>query len=202
MKTYVLTTFDDARDIIPILEHRRDPTEDIIKQQPKDLMEVDKDSEVAKWMKMEKVKQHIKRLLTLENNKETLYGIIWGQCLSGLQEVIKGDNEYISKAGDFDCIWLLNKTKLVSSGVDEKSNKYCTLIKSITALTTIRQGASESNDSFRKRLDANALTMELAGGKHVMYSKQISTAADKENPTPEEVEKEKQKLKKHSTGQE
>ena len=195
LKIYVLTNFEYARDIIQVLEQLKDPTNDIIAKQPKDLNDADKDSEVAKWMKMEKVKQHIKRLNTLEENKETLYGLIWGQCSGGLQELLKGDDDYDSKSNNFDCLWLLEKVKLISAGVDEKANKYATLVKAITSFCNIRQGPTESNDSFRKRVDSSAQIMELAGGSHVFYSPQVSSAADKDKPTIKEKEDEKQRFK-------
>ena len=43
----------------------------------------------------------------MENNKETLFGIVWGQCSTALQEVIKADEDYVTNEADFDCIWLL-----------------------------------------------------------------------------------------------
>ena len=194
LKNHVLTSFDDAKDIVELLEQRKDPADDIVKQAPKDLVN-NKDSDVEKWMNLERCKRHMRRLETLENNKQTLYGLMWGQCSSGLQEVIKADDDYKKKAKDFDCVWLLEKLNLVSAGVDEKANKYSTLVRAITAFVTIRQGQSESNDSFRKRIEANAVTLELAGGGHVLYSPKISEASDKNNPKDDEKEVEIQRFK-------
>ena len=195
LKNYVLVNFSEANDIIPILEHRKDTIDNVKGERPKDLESDEKDSDVAKMIMAEEVKEHVKRLRVLRNNKQTLYGVIWGQCSSGLQEVIKGDEEYVNKASKFDVIWLVEKTKLVSAGVDEKANIYCSLIRAITSFVTMHQGALESNDSFWKRIESNALTMELAGGEHIMYSPKISQASDKENPKEEEKEKEVQRFK-------
>ena len=107
LKNYVLQKFDDAKDMIPILEKMSDPKNDIISKQPIDLTDTEKNSQVQKWIKQEQVKKFIKRLTTLENNKETLFGIVWGQCSTAVQEVIKADNDYVTKEADFDCIWLL-----------------------------------------------------------------------------------------------
>ena len=168
LKNYVLTTFEEARDIIPMIESRKDTTQDIVNEQPVDLSGEDKKNDVLQWLNREKVRQYYRRITILENNKETLYGLVWGQCSTGLQEVIKADEKYDAKAEKYDVIWILEKVKLVSAGVDEKQNKYCTLVRAITAFSTMRQGASESNDSFRKQVDANALMMKLSGGAHVM----------------------------------
>ena len=85
------------------------------------------------------VKQHIKRLNILDSKKEKLYALVWGQISTGLQEVIKGEDEFIKMDSKFDCIWLLEKAKLISSGVDIKANKYCTLVQAMTSFCNIRQ---------------------------------------------------------------
>jgi conjugal transfer/entry exclusion protein len=48
-------------------------------------------------MKQEEIKVHIKRINMLENNKETLSSLIWGQCLNALKEIIKGDIDYMAQ---------------------------------------------------------------------------------------------------------
>ena len=98
------------------------------------------------------MKQYYNRLLALQQNKQKLYGILWGQSSSGLQEVIKADEEYADKSSKFDCIWLLEKLNLVSAGVDKKANKYSSLVRAITAFVTMRQGPTKSNDSFQKKM--------------------------------------------------
>ena len=195
LKNYVLQNFNDAKDMIPIIEKLEDPKTAILTTQPKDLTTEETKSEVKKWIKQEEVKKHIKRLTNLDNNKETLYGIVWGQCSVALQEVMKTDSDFISKDSDFDCIWLLKKCKMISSGIDNKGNKHNTLLKAILQLCNIKQQSHESNDSFRTRLDASVLTLELAGGKHVLCSDVLLKAKDVTNPTTEEIKAEENKLK-------
>ena len=84
---------------------------------------------------------------------------------------------------------------LVSAGVNEKQNKYCTLVRAITSFSTMCQGSSEFNNSFRKRVDANAWTMELSGMEHVIYSPTISQVYGPDKPTPEKKGKEVQNFK-------
>ena len=195
MKNYVLQNFTDGKDMIPILEKLEDPKNAIILDQPQDLTDTEKDSEVMRWMKQEQVKTHIKRLTNLDGNKEKMYSIVWGQCSNALQEVIKTDDDFIQKDADFDCIWLLQKCKMAAAGVNDKANKHATLFQSILHFCTIKQGQQESNDSFRKRLDSAVLTLELAGGKHILVSDVLLKAVDLDNPTPEELDIEEEKFK-------
>jgi hypothetical protein len=195
MKNYVLQNFVDGKDMMPILDKLEDPKNDIIADQPKDLTNDEQRSEVMRWMKQEQVKTHIKRLTNLDGNKEKMYSIVWGQCSNALQEVIKTDDAFAQKDADFDCIWLLQKCKMAAAGVNDKANKHATLFQSILHFCTIKQSQYESNDSFRKRLDSAVLTLELAGGKHILVSDVLLKAADIDNPSPVELDIEEEKFK-------
>ena len=195
LKNYILSNFNDAKDLIPIIEEFKDPESDIIAEQPVALKPGDKKNQVMLWIKQEQVKTHIKRLVNLKNNKETLYGIMWGQLSSGLQEAIKAESDYEVKLKVFDSAWLLEKSKLISSGVDEKANKYLSLLKAITTMVNIRQGQNESNDSFRKRIDSVAMTVTLIGGDKMLYSGEIANVNDPDKPTKDELKTEVQRIK-------
>ena len=195
LKHHVLTSFTDARDMMPILEKLEDPRAELVLKQPVDLPPETKDSPVAQAQKTEEVKRHMKRLTNLDANKEALYGLIWQQCSNGVRELVKAEKDFTKKDSDFDTIWLLERVKLISAGVDGRSNKHAILIKSLTSLCNIKQGAHESNDSFRKRIDAYALTLSLTSGDHVMCSPDLMVAQKKEKPTDAEKEAEKEKFK-------
>ena len=50
----------------------------------------------------------------------------------------------------------------IQGGVNEKANAYSTLIKALVTMVIIRQGAKESNNSSRKRVDSTVLTLSLS----------------------------------------
>ena len=154
-----------------------------------------KATNVERWMKLEQVKLYVKRVATLETNKETLYALVWGQLSSGLQEVLKGEDDFDIKDSIFDCIWLLSKVKLISAGVDSKGNKHCNFIQALTDFCNVRQTQSESNDSFRKRIDSGALTLMLAGGTSALCSLELMNVTDPKAPTQDEVLAEIEKVK-------
>ena len=59
-------------------------------------------------------------ILIYDTNK--LYGIVIVQCTSPLRSTIKGDAEYKTKSSDFDTLWLLQKIKKTTAGVNMKDN--------------------------------------------------------------------------------
>ena len=195
LQNYVLSNFNDAVDVIPIIEELRDTTEEVRNDVPMTLKGDDKNNLVQQWIKQEQVKRYFRRIENLRNNKETLYGLVWGQCSSGLQEAIKSELEYDTQSKLFNTTWLLEKAKLISSGVDERANKYLTLLRALTSMVNVRQGQNKSNDSFRKRVDSVTLTVSLVAGSKMLYSEDISNAVDPTDPSDEEVEIEEQRLK-------
>ena len=195
IKNYVLTNFDNAGDLVPIIEELRDTTKDVLSEEPSNLESGDEDNLVKKWLKQEQVKRYWNKLLSLKNNKQSLYGLVWGQLSSGLQESIKGEKGFNKKSSQFDCIWLLEKGKLISSSVDEKANKVFTLLKALTTMCNVRQGQNESNDSFRKRVDAVVVTVTLIGGKKMLYTPEITNASNTDKPSDDKVKEDIQRLK-------
>ena len=62
------------------------------------------------------------RRAALVKNKMSLYSLVWGQCTVALQEVIKGATDFEERDMRFDIIWLLQKCKVITSGMYEKAN--------------------------------------------------------------------------------
>ena len=158
-KSHVLTKFTDGKDLMPILDHLKDPKAEVEKEEPVELSESDLRSEVKKWMKQEQIKMYMKRLTTLESNQLKLYALLWGQLSEGLKQAVQGEDDFDSKSESFDCIWLLEKVKLLSAGVNSKINAHCSYLQALTHFCTMRQGGQETNESFKKRVNATAKTV-------------------------------------------
>jgi len=133
--------------------------------------------------------------MILEENIEKVWAFVWGQCSHGLQEVIMTEQDFDDKEDDFDVIWLLEKLKLASSGIDGRGNKHKILIDSMLKFLNICQNERESNDEFLRRFKTEAQTLSLTGGDHIFYSPTISTAVNKDDPTDEERLSEVEKFK-------
>ena len=54
MKNYVLTVFDEGRDMMPVLENLTDPENDVTNEEPTELTPYEVKSEVKRWIKQEK----------------------------------------------------------------------------------------------------------------------------------------------------
>ena len=61
--------------------------------------------------------EHAKRAL------KAVYGIIQGQCTTGLLSKVEQDAEYLEKNTNFDVLWLIGKLRLGVSGVYSTCDK-------------------------------------------------------------------------------
>ena len=66
--------------------------------------------------------------------------------------------------------WLLNELRKASSGIDSKANPYLTMLEAISTVFKMKQGNSESNDTYVERFKNNVMTMNMVQGGHVFFS--------------------------------
>ena len=195
LKHYVLKHFHRAEDVIPLITNFENPVDNFEdKYAPADLTteQEAKPSFVKKWEL--KYKRFLDHEENLTENTNKLYALIMGQCTTALQSVIKGDSEYEAKSRTYDALWIFEKVKLFSAGVDTKANPVLTLHEQLFSFLTMKQGQSESDDDYLKRFNSRVKNLELAGGAHIFCSpktlgKDISLAS------PEEIEAESKRFR-------
>ena len=93
-----------------------------------------------------------------------IYGIIWGQCNSGLQSSLKVNEDFPSKSKMSDLLWLMKETKNITAGIDVKLNKSASLYLYIIRFIKLQQGENEPNYTFKLHFDNVYDIMELDGG--------------------------------------
>ena len=88
----------------------------------------------------QRVKLYVSREHKLDKNIGKIFMYIWVKCTSALESMVKGDKYYEDKEYGNDCIWLLEKVKLIMSGLDTKEKKRNNLHDVIISFITTRQG--------------------------------------------------------------
>ena len=171
---YLTKELDRPRDVIAIVKDMIDPKPIFMKRYAiEDLSTEEEKSTTKKAMHMKQINLFVERFDKIDENIDKIFSYIWGQCTSGLQSVIVEMDDYEDKASECDVIWLLEQLKLATSGIDNTTNKYDNLIETILTLFTMRQGDTESNDSFLKRFKSNVQSFELAGGEHLFHGEKL-----------------------------
>ena len=195
LKNYALKNLDKADDIIILITDFKDPNNGFeSKYLPTDLTteEEKRQSAVKKWEI--KYRRFLDREETLRENINKLYALIMGQCTTALRSVIKGDSDFESKSRDFDALWLLEKVKKISAGVDANANPVLTLHEQLLIFLNIRQGQTESDDNYLTRFNSKAKNLELAGGEHIFCSPTI-LGKSLDTASPDEIKKENERFR-------
>ena len=192
---YIITTFKHPADIELSVRLLTDPFEGFAESYKPAPLTVEDPSFDERYLQQERIKSYVVRENTLRDNVIKTYGLIWRQCTSALQAVIKGIDMYTVKSRSYDMIWLLSQIKSITSGVDVKMNPYVVMYESMAALFNMRQQANESNDRYTQRFKANVQTVELAKGGHMFISHELLDCPNDEDPTVEEMVREEEKFK-------
>ena len=194
---YIVSNLKDGGDIQPLYVSLTDPSDNFVAKYKPAKPEYDVSGEVDE-VDMEiyckEVKQFVQQKTNMRRNLERTYGLVWGQCSSGLQTYIKGLSYFETGSSIFDALWLLREIKKAISGIDDKANAYISMHDAISQLYRMKQGSQEANDNYLARFKTNVAAVELTGGKHIFASPIISGLPVHEM-TPEELDKEVDKSK-------
>ena len=68
----------------------------------------------------------------------------------------------------FDSLWIMQKTKNITSGIEVKLNKSTSLYHCIRIFINLRQGENEPIDTFKLLWENIYETMDLAGGENIL----------------------------------
>jgi len=151
MTDYVFTTIRYDSDVERTLRYFEDPVKHFADlHKPSPLTKKDPSFD-EKFMQQERIKAFVSRENMLRDNCIKVFGLVWRQCTSALQAVVKGEEGYTERSSKHDLIWLLEKIKQVTSGVDVKANRYVVLLSSLQNLLNMKQQDNESNDQYVER---------------------------------------------------
>ena len=69
------------------------------------------ESSMNKMIKDQEVDQYIYKKQDLKNKVDKIFSIIWGQCRSGVQSVLKGKANLEWEEEDVNCLWEYSKNQ-------------------------------------------------------------------------------------------
>ena len=129
METYIIKNLNGGECIVEGIKNTKLDVIDAFKAQnkPNELSDAEKASSIEVEIKKEEIKEYVKKLNLTKSNLKKIYGVIYGNCTESVQAMIKTDADYETKSKDFECQWLLDKVKIIVSGLDTKSNKRVSL---------------------------------------------------------------------------
>ena len=195
MVEYVLREISNPNDVLELLTDQKDPRPALKANVPTGLSTEEKKNDVLVAIQTQRIKLYVSREMDLETNMLKIYGLIKGQCSHSLLAILKQEKEYDQKNSSQDVLWLMEKLKKLTAGLDNKSNKRCNLFDALYALVTMKQGDTESDVGYMKRFRVNIDTLVSAGGKHILCSPELAEAQDQNDIKDDERKKEESRFK-------
>jgi hypothetical protein len=159
-----------------------------------ELSDEDKKKSVEQAMQDHRVKLYIAREMKQQDNMDKLYRIVTGQCSHSLISILENDIDFSEKDEKCDVLWLLQKLKEITSGLDVKSNKRSNLHKALVAFLKREQFTGKSDDDYMKCFKASVETLISVGGRHFLCSPEIMEKQGAQ-PTKAEIANEEEKFK-------
>ena len=101
---YLTANMTGSKDVVKTILDRDNTLDRIANDIPKDLTAEEAKSPVQVLLKMEEVKKYGNRRQLAIDNLVKVYGLVWGQCSSGLQTSLKGKQGYEAAADDYDVL--------------------------------------------------------------------------------------------------
>ena len=111
MADYVISNHKYGSDIEQAIRKLRDPMEGFVDLHKPPPLTVKDPTFDDKLIQQERIKSYISRENALKDNTTKVYGIVWRQCTSALQAIVKRSDEYEDRARRHDLIWLLKELK-------------------------------------------------------------------------------------------
>jgi len=196
LETYILKELKNPTDVVTLVTDFFDPTLKFLNNMPKPAFDAAQAAAdpMKKAVNDQMAKQFEQRIDALRTNIAKVYGLVWGQCTTGLQAEIKSEDDYNTNASTYNTQWLLEIVRKKSPGVATRGNKYLNMMNVLTHFfRDTFQGRNESEDTWYRRFKAECDTLELADLGYVFYNKSASghkgaNAIPSENDIAAEIE--------------
>ena len=104
---------------------------------------------------------YAKKISIPRKNIIKIYRLIWGQRSTAIHVELEGDKEFITKLTTYKCLWLITKVKIFTSGIDNTSNGYYSVVMAMRTIFYLRQGRYEPTEAYYRLFEAAISTAEL-----------------------------------------
>ena len=150
-------------------------------------MDPDIDKDLIKEMKasaksvfIQRCKLFASRQDKLGDNMNKLYAVSWGQSSLARQSEIISLEYYEDKKNPFDCLWLLDNIKLLTTGIDKKQDIGVITVTAVKSLYYLRQYQNEPLplEVYYIRFKSTVNTAKLPKASFTLHESMIESVKD------------------------
>jgi hypothetical protein len=183
---YVGINFKHSEDIKKMVK----TMEDKEFTEPKDPKDDATKTQLKIWEKS--VENYVKRTDTYEDNKSTLYSVLWGQCSDTMKTKIRSITVYDTMSEHSDSLTLLKEIKGISYRFESKDNLYMSMDDAKALFYTNKQAHDESNADYLNKFKDMCQVIEHYGGslcddKATIDQEEITIQLNDSKDTNEEI---------------
>ena len=159
MGQYALTKLKYGDDLRPIYHKLEEATIN----KPDDISEEESRSKfkLKKWELT--VEHYFEREKQLEQNKNILYGVVWGQSSGAMKAKLQAMKEFKERYATSDCVWLLKAIQSISFSFDAQRYRILALDKAKTSYFSCKQGTSKDISEYYKLFKTKVEIIEHHG---------------------------------------
>ena len=154
----MLREFDNTMDVIIVVRYPKSLYANVNTDKPINLSKEYKEDVILITQLQYEGKYYVKRVQVLKDSIPKLYCISLGQFTPGFQNEVQGDPYYDTNSDLFDCLWLMEKLRLNSSGIPHTSNPLHAGFHAPKEMFNLHQGKTDSMDSLYKRFYSSLAT--------------------------------------------
>lgn len=94
---------------------------------------------------------YTKRIEVQENNLQSIFATIWGQCSFTMQSKLESMDEYDKMSGNCDCAWLLKAIKGVTNRCESTRYVFLSLDDARTNFYSYKQAIGQTLHEYLKK---------------------------------------------------
>ena len=156
---YVGRTYKNSQDIVRLIENLEEPTIPPIQ-------DIDRTTatEFEKEVWQGRIKQYLRRLEQLEQNKATLYSLIMGQCTRAMEAHLQANEDWDEIQHNRDPIKLLKAIRSITFHYESRKDKAHALSDGYRRFYTQFQKKSPTLDEYLEQFKNSIEVIEHCGG--------------------------------------
>ena len=155
---YVATKYKYSSDLQYMLKNMADP----IMVMPADPAANASRTALKLWEK--ECEAFHKRQVDYEENKKSLYAVVWGQCSAALQAKLKSETTYSTFDSTCDVLSLIKTIKAATYRFNSKKYSYASLHYALRVFYSFKKGPDETDSEAMQRLRSIVEVIEDYGG--------------------------------------
>ena len=183
---YSIINLDEGDDLTKLLEKGEGDFEKSSGEEEPTITDEEEKVKSKVYVFQKKMDLYLKREHQFNQNKKRIFTILLGQCTPSLLTSVKSSENWTTKNEEKDPIWLMNRLKKLTVGIDDFQNELVSAHDALARIYRMWQRPLETNDQYIERFKEYWATSEAAAGVNCLVPNITKTSGKYSSMTKEE----------------